>query len=526
MKSPHRGGGVSDSPRLAFHMLGGGYAEEFWSDVLQKDSLREKVKIVFSESSSFSATIPQADFYPHESGPNQFITESISNEAISALRYPDSQSNQETYWKEILDGLKKLLDRRDFSGSFRNVDRDAFIRLRLLEYVHILHAEEIEGVICSTLPHNFESMCLYHAATILGIPFLTFEKCGIADVVFPVTAVGIPGRMLYESATRSQETKNMLKAQSVIENLLVQELRNRSYGSAPPSYIEAQRKEKSKNRAPIGIVWRAQNRLLRLLLSTTSSDAKLSASYSFPQHRWLNLKTKLALSFFSEILTRLGLEKASKKANHKVKGEKIYYLFALGFEPESTTFPEGKPYYSQFDALLDVRAVVPKDEILWVREHPSQHFRSMQGHLGISTIFIEAVNQLEKTKFLSGDLGTEEIFGSAKAIFTLTGTIAVEAALRQIKVFSLGSPWWDGMPGTQKFDFDRSKIGNSANSMEASQEEICSFLIKRVSKLGVASPFRGTFGSTNEDKSSVLYKAGVEGTSVAIKDWLVLNRST
>lgn len=518
IKFVHPGIEVSATPRLAFHILGRGYDEEFWSDVIAGCSIRDNIKVLFSESSHFATYTPYAKCFPHESGPSQFVTEKISWESISALRNPELELDL----MEILSGLKKLLDRRDFSGSFRNVDRDAYIRTRLLEYLQILQAEAVDGVICSSLPHNFESMCLYESARILGIPFLTFEESGIAPVDFPVTGVGVPGRMLYEGVSRSEGTKNTLEASFVVENCLIQELKRRSSAATLPSYIQAQRKQRSKNQLLIGILWRAQKRLLSFL-SPISPEARLSASYSMPQHRWMPVRTRLLINYVSEVLTRLDLEKASKKATNSEKGLGIHYLFALGFEPESTTYPQGKPYYSQFDALLDIRRAVPKDEILWVKEHPSQHFRSMQGHLGSSILFIEAINRLENTKFLSEDIDIQEVFQSAKAVFTLTGTIAVEAVLRErgrIKVVSMGSPWWEGMPGTQKFSLDEPKIVSPAYLGEINQEDVYSFLIERFSKFGVASPFRGQFGSRHEDKTGVLYIAGVEAVVTAINDWM------
>ena len=40
----------------------------------------------------------------------------------------------------------------------------------------------------------------------------------------------------------------------------------------------------------------------------------------------------------------------------------------------------------------------------------------------------------------------------ARVIFTLTGTIGLEAAIKGVPVVYFGLPWWEGLPGTRPYE--------------------------------------------------------------------------
>ena len=507
---------MKNKRRLAFQFLGKGYIESFWEEVLSRKSLSKDIAVIFAPSKTTSVGAKTARFYPHESGPNERKTGEISIRAIYALRNPPAGVELET----VFNGLNKLLDRRDFSGTFRNADRQTLIRLRLLEYLQILESEKITGVIAESLPHNFESMCLYEAARILEIPFLTFEVCGLADVVFPVTALGDPNRMLYKSVSRKDESEELEAAKIIIEQRFRMEMEKRSSADIAPTYMVEQEKASNSRKDPLGLTLRAMRRVGRIVFSPLSDSERLAAEYTFHHQNWMPIRMKNALNYFSEVGMRLQLEKGTRAIVQERTENTVEYLYALGFEPESTTFPEGLPYQSQLDAIYDIRSIIPEESLLWVKEHPSQQFRSMRGYLGYGSIFLRAIAGLDKTQLLSGSYNIKKDLRDVKVIFTLTGTIAVEAALRGVRVISLGSPWWAGMPGTESIRDLDGNVEKSNLEHGITRNEIETFLLERVLLFGIPHPVRSYFGSEEPSTEDPLHRAGVDGAFAAINDWL------
>ena len=74
-----------------------------------------------------------------------------------------------------------------------------------------------------------------------------------------------------------------------------------------------------------------------------------------------------------------------------IKNEKDFVYFALHFEPERTTTPDGDYFHDQFLALVTLRKIVPMDVLIYVKEHPSQFILKKKGSLGRSPLFYDLI---------------------------------------------------------------------------------------------------------------------------------------
>jgi hypothetical protein len=125
-------------------------------------------------------------------------------------------------------------------------------------------------------------------------------------------------------------------------------------------------------------------------------------------------------------------------------------LFALHYEPERTSIPEGGEERSQLEQIAKIREFFPRDISIVVREHSSQLSPSLRGFMGRSPHFYAAVRAMDRT-LLDHRTANSELLDHASWVVTGTGTIGIEAALRGIPVIHFGEPWWTGMPGTISF---------------------------------------------------------------------------
>jgi hypothetical protein len=130
----------------------------------------------------------------------------------------------------------------------------------------------------------------------------------------------------------------------------------------------------------------------------------------------------------------------------------LYSVFALHYEPERTSLPEGLPIDFQADAVLKARGLIPEASLLVVKEHYSQQTSALRGFTGRSPLFYDLVESFPNTVFANTTDRLSELVVGAQCVFTLTGTIAIEAVLRGVPVAYFGNPWWSGLPGTVRFD--------------------------------------------------------------------------
>jgi hypothetical protein len=143
--------------------------------------------------------------------------------------------------------------------------------------------------------------------------------------------------------------------------------------------------------------------------------------------------------------TVAGLPSASSNPNAQ------YALFALHYEPERTNMPEGLPYLSQLDAVLEARRFLPSDVTLVVKEHYAQQSSSLRGDVGRSVKAYDYLNSIPGIEVLGVGANSGELMRNAECIFTMTGKIGIEAAFAGTPAVYMGQPWWGGMPGSFAF---------------------------------------------------------------------------
>ncbi len=120
---------------------------------------------------------------------------------------------------------------------------------------------------------------------------------------------------------------------------------------------------------------------------------------------------------------------------------KNYIYFALHFQPERSTLPEGLEFKDQLLALDILSKALPEGWKLYVKEHPRQlvfdlrkiHFRDISDY--------EAIKKLENTELISTDYDSNTLIEKCRMTATISGTTGWEGLLEG-KPSLIFSPNW------------------------------------------------------------------------------------
>ena len=130
-----------------------------------------------------------------------------------------------------------------------------------------------------------------------------------------------------------------------------------------------------------------------------------------------------------------------------------FATFFLQFEPEKTSVPDGGTYGDQLAAIRAAARALSGKMVLAVREHPTQLTLLARGFRGRSADFYRQVAAIPNVCLLDSSVSRAELFARTRLVFTLTGTVGLEARARGIPVVTLGHAWYLPLEGV--FSLDR-----------------------------------------------------------------------
>ena len=355
----------------------------------------------------------------------------------------------------------KLLNRLDTSGTFRFLDREIVFQHALLRIINEFRNFDPAVIVFEVTPHEFGDYLCWAVARWLGVKVLFFQPSSIAPAMIARTSLTSRVESCEGSVGSSPLAPAIIARASERLSLLA--------AGQDPRYMEIQQQRDSAVRSIRqrlrALVWSA--RWLR------SDRFPFSVDFSGHAH------TQGLVSRATKLLLGRSLERSLRKAvlalGQSSSSASDFCVFALHYEPERTSLPEGLPIDFQGDAVAIARSLMPDDVALVVKEHYSQQTAALRGFLGRSTAFYGLVKSLANTEFASTTERLSDLICRARCVFTLTGTVAIEAVFRGIPVAYFGSPWWSGLPGTMRIRPDAS-FGDIVGQRMPTKSEVSTFL--------------------------------------------------
>ena len=407
----------------------------------------------------------------------------------------------------------QMLNRHDLSGTFRFVDREALLRLAALQITDLLHREKPSLVVFMNTPHLFGDLLLFEISSALNLKTLFFQSVPVAPVMLPKTRLGT-----------TESRKVATKVDGLVGDEITHWTRKRIRGlieKEPPPYISRQR----------FLSGRALSRSARL--RNIASYIRWLKVPRFPESRDFTGSAMSAgmlrnsLSVFLNAMLQRGLRQTIRRLSSDPP-QGTFALFALHYEPEKTTTPEGYPIEQQLDAVVRVRSLLPNDVHLAVKEHYSQSSPALRGYLGRSSFFYDSICLLPNTSLIGPDADTQEFLPRAKYVFTLTGTVALEAVAKGVPVGYFGAPWWAGMPGSARLQ-ENTRVRDLDSLTMPSLDELEQFCLDVVNAEaipGIASEDREDYMKRNGQLSNDFWKASVRGIAGQILEEIGLGLPT
>jgi len=338
-------------------------------------------------------------------------------------------------YQEVRFVALKLLNRADLTGTFRFLDREVIVQSILVDIFEILRSRKPDLVVFEVTPHEFRPYLLMSAANFLGVKVLFFQPCPITPAMVPLTGLRDVVRLKKSTVATTAISNSLLAtAHTQLDKLVNQ---------ADPRYIELQRARDEKVGKPaqrMFALWQS----LRWLFKERFPE---SVNFSGHQGGGLVLRNLGTVMLTRSLQRALG-RRINRLGRDWSGPPDDYVVFALHYEPERTSLPEGLPIVFQGDALVSLRANVADQVAVVVKEHYSQQSAALRGFAGRSPDFYDLVDHLPNTLFAPTSERLSDLLGAARAVFTLTGTVAIESVLKGTPVGYWGSPWWAGLPGT------------------------------------------------------------------------------
>jgi hypothetical protein len=333
-----------------------------------------------------------------------------------------------------------MLSRRDFSGTFRTLDREVVLRRLYLSILGHLELSQPTHVVFAETPHEVVDFTLFFIARWQGIKTLFFQPSLVGPQIVARTSISTildvkppiwPKPLLAEA----EDVFNI--SRMVLEKLL------RGEGT---TLLDRQKNADTLAKG-FSSQLRAKSFTLRAIFEPRRNPMVSLIGHNFGW-RWVHNGLELLLSRS----LRRSLQKAILSLPAAPTGGfRDYAVLALHYEPERTSMPEGLPFLSQTDAIVAVRNVLPDSVHLVVKEHYAQQASNLRGQLGRSALTYQLIASLPNVSLLGVDTISAKVIDGALCVFTMTGKIGIEAASAGIPAIYMGNPWWTEMPGA--FDF-------------------------------------------------------------------------
>lgn len=335
----------------------------------------------------------------------------------------------------------RMLDREDPAGTFRNLDRVAYFEFYCLQVLTLLGEHKISTLVSDVVPHEFVSYVWWWLCRLSGIPTLSFQPCSIAPALLPI--VNGERFQISESGKEVRGLDNEL-CKVYVENFFAS-----TKGGQRTSWVQAQEESDQASRQLLRLP-----RKLKLLFGK-GSNALASSSLDFSglgqRASWLLGIARNLITFQTKRHLRSELRRHSSVSQDSPER---FAVFALHYEPERTSLPEGGDFVDQLQAIIEARRILPPDVQLVVKEHYSQVSGKLRGHIGRSVRTYRTITMLPNTVLVGESKSLLELAKEAVCLFTLTGSIGLEATYLGRPVVYFGLPWWAGVPGSVAFTND------------------------------------------------------------------------
>jgi hypothetical protein len=129
-----------------------------------------------------------------------------------------------------------------------------------------------------------------------------------------------------------------------------------------------------------------------------------------------------------------------------------FVYFALHYQPERTSCPDGDRFSDQFLAVSLVAAALPRGWRLYVKEHPSQFSYLGQGELSRWAEYYDELAALPGVRLVPTSVSSFELIDRSRAVASVAGAVGWEALVRGKPALCFGAAWYGACRGAYRLE--------------------------------------------------------------------------
>lgn len=298
-----------------------------------------------------------------------------------------------------------------------------------------------EIIIFPVEPHSIYDYIVYELAKHFSIPILCFNETRASDRLLYMNDFRKGSRRLLEEMEKNKGRAFTLEDLSI-------DLRQ--------YYTKRAVTERDKTPSYVGFLQNKYSLSRRLspakILKSIREGTFLKKAYNF-----LFVEKEIGLVAKSLVMFSYRFRPNLKKEYARVQrapdmGNKFVYA-ALQVQPERSTSPMGDMFVDQILVLETLSYTLPKDWVIYVKEHPLQWVRiginySSSRYRG----YYERIAKIPNVRPIPVETNSYELMKNAQAVVTVAGAPGWEAILHSKPAIVFGNPWYKDCPGVFRVD--------------------------------------------------------------------------
>jgi len=298
-------------------------------------------------------------------------------------------------------------------------------------------------IIFPQIPHRFFDYALYHAAERLKIKSIFFQITSMGSRVLPTERIDA---MYMAHDYDDYSSPDAFDIDSFINRYRA------DYSKAKPEYL----KRSERNSSIVGSVRLKYQKIKKAV--TSGNYYKLWKPNSYYVYRVKNgepnyIANWLEMAMFNlrKLSMLYKLRYLQNKCTSDVDLTKPYVFFALHYQPEETSLPSAGIFSDQNYVLSLLLDSLPDHVNIYVKEHGTQLSFANEGISSRDSGFYQRLTKKsDRVSMVNKNEMVYDLIDNSLFVVTLTGTVGLEAALRNKNALVFGRSWYEKISNVYK----------------------------------------------------------------------------
>lgn len=342
----------------------------------------------------------------------------------------------------------KILDRDSNIGGYSFSMRDRSLKDYLNYWYSLFKHMKPDAIIFSNVPHLSYDYPMYLVAKFLNIRTIIFNVTPYVGWHYLTDAILAKNN----NSNFLELSKDIFDIKSDFKACSVAPYKNQQY--ILPDYIKDQINYDKKNKGVI-IAKKIVSEFSRKIKSTNLlSNSQKSVRYDYFSFTGNNgIVFELSHFLIKEKYKRRLEKEYLDSVVSSVKIDEIdkYIYVPLHYQPEATTAPYGGLYADQIYMIEQLRAKLPKNVAIIVKEHYSQFSNALDGFRGRYLSYWDKLLNVENLYLAPMDYNQKKLIIDSLAVVTVTGTAGWEAIQYGKYSIVFGDSWYSSHPNAINF---------------------------------------------------------------------------